>query len=182
MKKINTCNTCNVIKIIDSFYHKDGKISDHRCRSCISSRKKVIREKDYNRLREMEDKWRDDNKDKCLEYGKKYRDANVEVCRERNRTNYHNNIDRERSRTAKKRADRLKRTPPWLSKTDLAKIRCVYKAANRISEKTGIQHHVDHIVPLQGAEVSGLHVPWNLQVIPAKENLSKGNRFDEDMV
>jgi hypothetical protein len=46
------------------------------------------------------------------------------------------------------------------------------------TKMTGIEWHVDHIIPLQGKNVSGLHTPYNLQVIPASWNTAKGNKFE----
>lgn len=71
---------------------------------------------------------------------------------------------------ARYRAARRKATPPWLTKDDLSKIRQVYAEAKRLSVETGVPYEVDHIVPLAGKVVSGLHVPWNLRAIPKVEN------------
>ena len=56
-------------------------------------------------------------------------------------------------------------------------LKLIYKNCKEVSEKTGIKHHVDHIVPLRGKQVCGLHVPWNLQIIPAIDNMRKGNKI-----
>lgn len=77
--------------------------------------------------------------------------------------------------SAKRRAAKLHRTPKW---SDLNAIWLLYVEAYGRTRRTGIEHHVDHIYPLQGKLVSGLHVPENLRVVPATVNLTKSNRFE----
>jgi len=78
---------------------------------------------------------------------------------------------------AKSLCGRVKRRTaklPWVKYEDL---RPWYEMAKDLSLKTGVKHVVDHIVPLKHRDVCGLHVPWNLQVIPELENLQKHNRL-----
>jgi 5-methylcytosine-specific restriction endonuclease McrA len=80
-----------------------------------------------------------------------------------------------RHHAAKRRASKIQRTPAW---ADLDAIRAVYAEARRLTVETGVEHHVDHAVPLQGETVCGLHVEWNLQILTGSENIRKKNRWD----
>lgn len=77
---------------------------------------------------------------------------------------------------AAKRVRRL-RMAPW---ADGRTIRAMYAEARRLTRETGSPHHVDHVIPLQGEFVSGLHVENNLQILPGVENIRKKNRFEVD--
>jgi hypothetical protein len=78
------------------------------------------------------------------------------------------------SKASARKATKLKATPAW---ADQEQIKRIYVACAKITKQTGIEHHVDHIIPLQGEDVCGLHVENNLAIIPAKMNLQKSNRF-----
>ena len=68
-------------------------------------------------------------------------------------------------------------TPKWLTAEHKLEIRMKYRLAIELSRRLGTPHAVDHIVPLQGEEVCGLHVPWNMEVITQEENLKKSNKL-----
>jgi len=77
--------------------------------------------------------------------------------------------------SARKKAVR-RAIPPWLSDIDRYKIEIIYTIRKAVSDSTGVSFEVDHEIPIRGKDVCGLHVPWNLSIIPAKQNLYKGNR------
>ena len=68
-------------------------------------------------------------------------------------------------------------TPKWLTVEQKAEIRKIYKEAIRLCADKPKSYAVDHIVPLMGKEVCGLHVPWNLQILTAEENFKKNNKL-----
>jgi hypothetical protein len=108
--------------------------------------------------------------------GKKYYEANRELLISKTRKWQEENRDKVNAVAAKRRAIKKLACPKWLTKSQQEEILNFYTQAKLLSEQTGIAYQVDHIVPLKGKNVCGLHVPWNLQVITATENISKGNR------
>jgi|13_taG_2_1085334.scaffolds.fasta_scaffold03460_1 hypothetical protein len=114
------------------------------------------------------------------EHQRKWRAANAEKERARVREYQIENKERymeyQTAYQAARRVLQRKAQPPWV---DVAGLRAIYRDMRRKNRKAGkIVCHVDHIVPLKGRNVCGLHVPWNLRVISARENMQKGNRFE----
>jgi hypothetical protein len=119
-------------------------------------------------------KWFDENKERRTKWQNEYREMHREHRNALCIAWCHANLDSGRARQAKRRALKQNATPPWV---DLEAIKAIYKQAIQITKETGGKWHVDHIIPLNGVDVCGLHVPWNLRVIPAKENIAKKNKL-----
>lgn len=98
-------------------------------------------------------------------YKQKYKDNNPELYKEMT------NARRRRFRHA---------TPVWLTPEHKQEIRDKYRLAQAATKEFGVRYVVDHIVPLHGETVCGLHVPWNLQVMRHEDNLAKSNKLLEE--
>jgi len=86
--------------------------------------------------------------------------------------------DKVNAKEIKRKTAKMNRTPAWLTEDDFWLIEQAYDLAAKRTQMFKFSWHVDHIIPLQGKIVSGLHVPLNLQVIPASINTSKQNKFE----
>ena len=129
------------------------------------------------KVKAAKQKYADKNREACRARIAAWREQNKERMQEMRKSWRERNNYKERSYVRKRQAAKIQRTPGWLSKDDLWLIEEAYEMAAKRTELFGFQWDVDHIVPLQGNVVSGLHVPWNLQVIPGVLNSSKGARL-----
>lgn len=174
------CPKCSQQKPFEAFYrsstHKSGYAS--WCKECeaVRSKSKFERRKETQLAKAKE--WRKANPDTFR--------AGIDAWRERNPGRYEQaikdwasrNRDKVNATWMRREAGKKNRTPAWLTPDELWMIEQAYDIAALRTKMLGIQFHVDHILPLQGKTVSGLHVPWNLQVITAKENQMKSNRLE----
>lgn len=108
---------------------------------------------------------------------KSWRESNKDHLRQVKREWAANNPERQIATNAKRNARKLCATPPWLTEEHFYSIRLYYKVAKWVESILNEPIEVDHILPLQGKDVSGLHVPWNLQLLTEQQNISKGNRL-----
>lgn len=198
------CSKCEELKLFSDF-NKDKSKKDGlevRCKICRKINSLDYYEKNRELILESRKKYAEENRDKILKYreskkeerllhGREYYKINKDdrkLYRERNRVRIKlqkrlyraTNRSKFNANSAKRRAAKLRATPSWLTKEELQQIEELYEIAQAFKLYTGQEYHVDHIVPLKGENVCGLHVPWNLQVLEASENLSKHNKLLED--
>jgi hypothetical protein len=176
-----------------SDFHKQTKAKDGlqiRCKACNKAMGAAWYQKNKERRNAKSQEWYEANKEEHNANCRQYQEENKERLYPKQRQWKQENAERRRDvdvawlnanpgysahRAAKYRSAKLQRTPQW---ADMEAIAELYVEAKRLTELTGIQFHVDHIVPLQGELVSGLHVPANLQLLTAHENHSKSNSFE----
>lgn len=134
------------------------------------------RQANMNRVKETNAAWKEKNPN----WWSEYREKNADSLRKKNSFYAKNNRAKCAQRSSRYNARKLRAQSVWLSIFQLAEIEAMYDVAAACKVQTGIPHDVDHIVPLQGKTVCGLHVPWNLQVIPAIHNKIKSNRHPDE--
>lgn len=151
-----TCRTCKNTKNINEFY-KDKRYSDghiNNCKCCERVRTHKYRKQNPHKVSSTNANWYQKNKNRvdlrCSEYRKE-------------------NKDKRKYWQANYRAAKLNATLPGFD-----------KEIKEIYENCPEGYHVDHIMPLQGKDIKGLHVPWNLQYLPASENLKKSNKITKN--
>lgn len=188
------CGSCKILKDPDQF--SSSKRTPDKLRSGCKLCDAAYRSKNKQSILEYQADYRSRNSDKNKEYQLVYRQEHRNSISEYNsfynnsyrlknslKLNSYGKIYRSENKgtvnsfTAKYRASKLKATPKWLTQFDLDYIKMLYIQAKELEKLDGIKYHVDHIIPLQGENVCGLHVPWNLQIIEATENLIKSNKI-----
>jgi hypothetical protein len=121
-------------------------------------------------------RYRARNAEKRRAYDKVYREAKPEKSAERQRRYRKRKPEVRRLQTMKRVATEIRATPPWLTPLHRYEMRAIYRRASIMQKIMGANFDVDHIQPLRGADRRGLHVPWNLQVLPSRENRRKSNK------
>jgi hypothetical protein len=117
--------------------------------------------------------YREKNKEKHKVQHTEWRKHNKERTNTINAKSRRKYPEKHCARQAKRRATKLNATPVW---ADLEAIKSWYSLAKMFDKTFKEKHHVDHIVPLQGKNICGLHVEYNLQVLTAVENIKKSNK------
>lgn len=138
---------------------------------------KEYRLKNKEKLIAYKKSWDAENQDLISNSGKKRYQAKKEQIKAYVAKYKKLNPAKANANKAKRKAAKKQRTPKWLTDIDFERIETQYRLAEILTRLHNKPWHVDHIIPLQGKLVSGLHVPNNLQVLIGSENCSKQNNF-----
>ena len=139
------------------------RVKDRVCMECEKEKMRAFRLARPEQSKEMKRASYSRNAEHARAHKKEYRETN------RGKINALN--------AARKRIVR-QRTPTWLTPFDLLKIKCLYQLAAMYTKENKEAWHVDHVIPLQGVFVSGLHTPSNLRVMRGVDNIAKKNKYE----
>ena len=159
---MKTCTKCHEVKLFVDFHKDKTHVDGYRsfCKACVSKYQRgynvVNKAKNNARVIAWIEANRDKHNAKCARWAK-------------------SNPDKINARTARRYATKTNATPAWLTADEKWMIVEAYDLAKLRSKVLGGKWEVDHIVPLRGRAVMGLHVPWYLQVVPMRQNRRKSN-------
>jgi 5-methylcytosine-specific restriction endonuclease McrA len=197
------CKVCNIQKEV-----KDFPKNRKSCFGCYNKQQTVAYKKNsISRLIKVKEYYTSHRQEK-LDYASAYRKENALLIKQYKKehaeeiadswANYYEinrqillangrqytkeNPAKMNAKNARRRAKQLQRTPKWLTELDKEKIEEIYFYSHLMTITLGIQHEVDHIIPLCGKNISGLHCPENLQILTKEKHRKKGNKFPYKVV
>jgi hypothetical protein len=168
----NQCKNC--FNLVNREYKLKNKEKIKRCADLYN---KVHYSKNIEKIKQKSAKWKKDNKRKVTEYSLKYYSMNKEISKNRNKIWRENNKGSVSFYTSNRRALKRQASPKWLTKQHFLEIKWFYDMAKELQWLSEEKLTVDHIIPLKGKNVCGLHVPWNLQILPLSQNSRKRNKI-----
>lgn len=162
-RPMKICGACGVDKPESEYYKRKNGSAYSMCKPCNRAKTARWSKRNPERRKASVDKFRakPEARKRAVEVTK----LNIKK-KPGIRTHYN----------ALRRTKKSQRTPTWLTPEHKKSIAYFYWLARDAGVITGENYHVDHIVPLNGRNVCGLHVPWNLQVLPEKTNIQKSNK------
>lgn len=173
------CNTCNIPKPVSNYAKSKQILSGHssKCKDCTKS---SLTEEVKQQTKDYRKKYAKDNPAIMKAAQTKYlsKTSVKEHYKIKKKEYRKNNRHIFAANHAKRKAKMLKATPKWANEE---KIKDFYTTSQGLSMLLGEFYHVDHIVPLVSDLVCGLHCEANLRVILGSENMSKGNKYWQDM-
>lgn len=187
------CKVCNIEKSLDDYHkskrHRDGRLNE--CRICYNKRildlkdsnpefrqRTIQNSKNYKKrhpekVKKANELYRENNREFLRFSYSEYTKNNKEKVKEQKKRYVKDNPHMITKTKVRRRVAEKRAVPSWV---DHDKIKIVYLKAKWLESLTGMKYHVDHIIPLQGKNVCGLHCWANLQILEASLNCSKQNQ------